>query len=117
MLTHSAASSTATTSPCTTRACPTQRLQAFDFFHFNPTMCRPVPVEFHPRAYVDVTDTIELKMAAIAAHASQFGARGLEAEMYRDVARINGRMVGVKYAEGIDVGAHAARMRAFSCWR
>lgn len=82
----------------------TQRLKPFDFFHFNPTMCRPVPVQFHPRAYVDVTNTIDLKMEAIAAHVSQFGARGLEAEMYRDLARLTGRMVGVKYAEGIDVG-------------
>jgi N-acetylglucosamine malate deacetylase 1 len=82
----------------------TQRLKPFDFFHFNPTMCRPVPVQFHPRAYVDVSTTIDLKMQAIAAHTSQFGARGLEAEMYRDLARLTGRMVGVKYAEGIDVG-------------
>ena len=82
----------------------TQRLKLFDFFQFNPTMTRAVPVSFHPRAYIDVTSTIELKMQAIAAHASQFGARGLEAEMYRDLARLNGRMVGVKYAEGLDVG-------------
>jgi LmbE family N-acetylglucosaminyl deacetylase len=81
----------------------TQRLRPFDFFHFNPTMTRAVPVAFHPRAYVDVSTTIELKMQAIEAHASQFGARGLEAEMYRDLARLSGRMVGVKYAEGLDV--------------
>jgi LmbE family N-acetylglucosaminyl deacetylase len=61
-------------------------------------------VNFHPRAYVDVSGTIDTKMAAIEAHVSQFGARGLEAEMYRDLARLTGRMVGVKYAEGIDVG-------------
>jgi LmbE family N-acetylglucosaminyl deacetylase len=82
----------------------TQRLKPFDFFHFNPTMCRPVPVEFHPRAYVDVTETMGTKMAAIAAHVSQFGSRGLDSEMYLDLARLTGRMVGVKYAEGIDVG-------------
>ena len=82
----------------------TQRLKNFDFFHFNPTMTRAVPVAFHPRAYVDVTETIELKMQAIEAHASQFGARGLDTELFRDVARLNGRMVGVKYAEGLDVG-------------
>ena len=82
----------------------TQRLKAFDFFHFNPTMCRPVPVEFHPRAYVDITDSIDLKMKSIEAHASQFGSRGLDSEMYRDLARLTGRMVGVKYAEGLDVG-------------
>jgi len=82
----------------------TQRLKNFDFFHFNPTMTRAVPVAFHPRAYVDVTETIELKMQAIEAHASQFGARGLDTELFRDVARLNGRMAGVKYAEGLDVG-------------
>jgi LmbE family N-acetylglucosaminyl deacetylase len=81
----------------------TQRLRPFDFFNFNPTMCRPVPISFHPRAYIDVTETIELKVQAIAAHASQFGSRGLDSEMYLDLARLNGRMVGVKYAEGIDV--------------
>jgi LmbE family N-acetylglucosaminyl deacetylase len=82
----------------------TQRLKAFDLFHFNPTMVRPVPVAFYPRAYVDVSETIELKMQAIEAHSSQFGSRGLDSELYRDVARVNGRMVGVKYAEGLDVG-------------
>jgi LmbE family N-acetylglucosaminyl deacetylase len=82
----------------------TQRLHAFDFFHFNPTMCRPVPVAFYPRAYVDVSETIDVKMQAIEAHASQFGSRGLDSEMYREIARMNGRMVGVKYAEGLDVG-------------
>jgi N-acetylglucosamine malate deacetylase 1 len=81
-----------------------QRLKPFDLFHFNPTMCRPVPTPFHPRAYVDVSETIDTKMRAIEAHASQFGSRGLDTEMYRDIARMNGRMVGVKYAEGLDVG-------------
>jgi LmbE family N-acetylglucosaminyl deacetylase len=81
----------------------TQRLKFFDFFHFSPTMTRAVPVTFHPRAYIDVSDTIELKMKAIEAHLSQFGGRGLDSEMYRDLARLNGRMVGVKYAEGLDV--------------
>lgn len=82
----------------------TQRLKPFDLFHFGPTMTRAVPVPFHPRAYIDVSTTLETKMQAIQAHASQFGARGLEAEMYRDLARLNGRMVGVKYAEGLDIG-------------
>jgi LmbE family N-acetylglucosaminyl deacetylase len=81
----------------------TQRLQPFDFLHFNPTMIRAVPVSFHPRAYVDVSSTMELKMQAIEAHASQFGSRNLDGEMWRDLARLNGRMVGVKYAEGLDV--------------
>ncbi len=82
----------------------TQRLSQFDFFSYSPTMCRPVPVQFHPRLYVNVSDTIDTKMAAIQAHSSQFGCRGISTELYRDVARLNGRMVGVDYAEGLDVG-------------
>ena len=81
-----------------------QRLQYFDFFTYHPNFCRPVPVPFHPRAYVDITDTIETKMRAIAAHQSQFKCRGLGIDIYRDIARLNGRMVGVQYAEGLDVG-------------
>ena len=82
---------------------PTQRLRYFDFFSYHPTNCRPVPVQFHPRAYVDVSDTIDAKMHAISAHASQFGGRGLDTEMYREFAHVQGRMIGVPYAEGLDV--------------
>ena len=86
------------------QAClPTQRLSHFDFFCYHPTNCRPLPVRFHPRAYVDITDTIDAKMHAITAHASQFGGRGLDTEMYREFAHLQGRMVGVPYAEGLDV--------------
>ena len=82
---------------------PTQRLRYFDFFCFQPSMCRPVPISFHPRAYVDVSDTIDTKMQAIMAHESQFGCRRLSTEMYREFAHVQGRLVGVEYAEGLDV--------------
>jgi LmbE family N-acetylglucosaminyl deacetylase len=82
---------------------PTQRLACFDFFSYHPTNCRPVPIAFHPRAYVDVSETIDAKMHAITAHASQFGGRGLDTEMYREFAHVQGRMIGVPYAEGLDV--------------
>jgi LmbE family N-acetylglucosaminyl deacetylase len=82
---------------------PTQRLAYFDFFSYHPTNCRPVPVQFHPRAYVDVTETIDAKMHSITAHASQFGGRGLDTEMYREHAHVQGRIIGVPYAEGLDV--------------
>ena len=81
-----------------------QRLQPFDFFTYQPSFCRPVPVPFQPRVYVDITDTLDTKLRAIEAHHSQFHGRGLDTEMYRDIARLNGRMVGVAYAEGLDVG-------------
>jgi len=82
---------------------PTQRLAHFDLYSYHPTNCRPVPVEFHPSAYVDISDTIDQKMHAISAHASQFGGRGLDTEMYREFAHMQGRMIGVPYAEGLDV--------------
>jgi LmbE family N-acetylglucosaminyl deacetylase len=81
-----------------------QRLRYFDFFTYQPNFCRPVPIAFHPRAYVDISDTIETKMRAIEAHQSQFQCRGLDTQMYRDIARMNGRMAGVQYAEGLDIG-------------
>ena len=81
-----------------------QRLRYFDFFTYQPNFCRPVPIAFHPRAYVDISDTIETKMRAIEAHQSQFQCRGLDTAMYRDIARMNGRMAGVQYAEGLDIG-------------
>jgi LmbE family N-acetylglucosaminyl deacetylase len=83
---------------------PTQRLAHFDFFSYHPTNCRPVPIAFHPRAYFDISDTIDAKMHSITAHASQFGGRGLDTEMYREFAHVQGRMIGVPYAEGVDVG-------------
>jgi LmbE family N-acetylglucosaminyl deacetylase len=83
---------------------PSQRLHDFDFYSYLPTMVRPVPVPFQPRAYIDVSSTIEVKIASIAAHRSQFGSRGLSFDYYRDIARLNGRMCGVQYAEGLDIG-------------
>jgi LmbE family N-acetylglucosaminyl deacetylase len=84
-------------------ALPTQRIAYFDFFCFQPSMCRPVPTAFHPRAYVDVSDTIDTKIQAIRAHVSQFGCRSLSTDMYREFAHLQGRLVGVDYAEGLDV--------------
>ncbi len=84
-------------------AVSTQRLSQFDFFSYLPTMCRPVPVAFQPRAYIDISHTIGAKIDAIAAHPSQFGARGITFDLYRDIARLNGRLCGVEYAEGLDI--------------
>ena len=82
---------------------PTQRLRYFDLFSYHPTNCRPVPIAFHPKAYVDVSSTIDAKMHSITAHSSQFGERGLDTTMYREFAHVQGRMIGVDYAEGLDV--------------
>jgi LmbE family N-acetylglucosaminyl deacetylase len=80
-----------------------QRIAPFDLYCYVPTMTRPVPVPFEPNAYVDISGTIDVKLAAIAAHKSQFYSRGMAFDFYRDIARVTGRMVGVEYAEGLDV--------------
>ena len=46
---------------------------------------------------------LDTKLKAIATHKSQFYSRGLAFEFYRDIARVNGRMVGVEYAEGLAI--------------
>ena len=84
-------------------ALATQRLQFFDLFCYYPTNCRPVQTAFLPRVYVNVSQTIDTKIEAIEAHASQFGCRGLGFDIYRETARSQGRIVGVDYAEGLDV--------------
>jgi LmbE family N-acetylglucosaminyl deacetylase len=90
------------------QAClPVQRRAPFDFFSYHPTNCYPVPVNFHPNVYVDISDTIDAKMHAITAHASQFQGRGLDTEIYREYAHVQGRIIGAGYAEGLD----AMRMR------
>jgi LmbE family N-acetylglucosaminyl deacetylase len=81
-----------------------QRLRYFDFFTYAPSVCRPVPTAFQPRAFVDISDAIDTKMRAIEAHASQFALRGIATDVFRDMARLTGRLVGVQYAEGLDVG-------------
>jgi LmbE family N-acetylglucosaminyl deacetylase len=51
-----------------------------------------------PNYYVDITSTIETKIAALRAHASQVRSEGLE-ERIRARARLVGQEIGVEYAE------------------
>ena len=54
-------------------------------------------------AYIDISDTIEEKMRAINVHSTQFDARGLKTERYREASVLTGRIVGVGYAEGVEI--------------
>jgi LmbE family N-acetylglucosaminyl deacetylase len=80
-----------------------QRLRQFDCFSYHPNFCRPVPVRFEPHVYVDISTTIEMKMAAIDAHQSQFAGRGIGTDIFREIAHMTGRFVGVPYAEGLEI--------------
>lgn len=79
------------------------RLGGMDGYCYQPCSCRPGPLVFTPRAFVDIGATLALKMEAIEAHQSQFRARGLDTEFLRDAARFYGRQAGVTYAEGFEV--------------
>jgi len=80
-----------------------QRLEYFDLFCYSPTSTHEIHIAFQPHAYVDISDTIEMKMAAIRAHSSQFSRRGLGTEHFRQMSSRFGQMVGVDYAEGLEV--------------
>lgn len=80
-----------------------QRLRYFDIFCYSPTSCHAVNIAFYPHAYIDISDTIEVKMRAIRVHSSQFDSRGLNTERYREADGRMGRIVGVDYAEGVEV--------------
>lgn len=80
-----------------------QRLSYFDIFCYSPTSCHAVNIPFFPQAYFDITATIDAKMKAIRVHSSQFDSRGLNTERYREADAAIGRIVGVPYAEGMEI--------------
>ena len=80
-----------------------QRLAFMDFYSYYPTSTRPVQVNFNPQVFVDVSDTIELKLEAVSAHPSQFSQRGLRVDFLKDIARAYGKLAGVDYAEGLEL--------------
>ena len=80
-----------------------QRLRYFDIFCYSPTSCHSVNIAFQPHAYIDISDTIEEKMKAIRTHSTQFERRGLRTEHYREASNRTGSIVGVDYAEGVEV--------------
>jgi LmbE family N-acetylglucosaminyl deacetylase len=80
-----------------------QRLRYFDIFCYSPTSSHVVNIAFHPHAFIDISDVIEDKMRAIRSHSSQFDRRGFKTEHYREASNRTGRIVGVEYAEGLEV--------------
>jgi LmbE family N-acetylglucosaminyl deacetylase len=81
----------------------TMRLRPMDVYFYTPSTCKPVVHEWQPRIWVDITATLDRKIAAIAAHDSQFGGRGFCVDYFREKAHWHGMPVGMQYAEGLDV--------------
>lgn len=80
-----------------------QRLRYFDIYCYSPTSSYNVNIAFSPHIYIDITDTIDLKMKAIHVHSSQFEKRDLKTEHYRRACARVGEAVGMEYAEGLEV--------------
>jgi LmbE family N-acetylglucosaminyl deacetylase len=80
-----------------------QRLHYFDLFCYGPTSVLPVNINFSPQMYIDITSTIKQKMDAIKAHGTQFKERHLGTEHYLETANRAGRLIGVDYAEGLEI--------------
>lgn len=80
-----------------------QRLGYFDFFCYSPTTSREMNIPFAPQAFVDISSKIDTKMTAINTHDSQFGHRGLSTDHFREHDRLNGQIIGVDYAEGLEI--------------
>jgi N-acetylglucosamine malate deacetylase 1 len=79
------------------------RLRPMDLYFYGPSTCKPTIHQWQPRIWVDIAETIDAKLEAIAAHESQFGRRGICVNGFRDQARALGAPVGLAYAEGLDL--------------
>jgi LmbE family N-acetylglucosaminyl deacetylase len=55
------------------------------------------------QCFADISETIDLKLQAIGAHATQVDGGKFDLEATRDLARAMGRISGVQYAESYDV--------------
>jgi LmbE family N-acetylglucosaminyl deacetylase len=79
------------------------RLRPMDVYLMQPTSCKPVLHAWQARIWVDIGETLETKIRAIAAHESQFGRRGICLDTFRQMARSQGLPMRIGYAEGHDV--------------
>lgn len=80
-----------------------QRLRYFDLFCYPPTSCHAINVPFSAHAYIDISDVIDAKMKAIRMHSTQFSRRGLKTDHYREASSQVGKIVGVPYAEALEI--------------
>ena len=80
-----------------------QRVKYFDHYCYSPTSCRPMNIPFSATGFVDISDTFDIKMNSIQAHASQFEQRALNYNHVQELNQHNGLLIGVKYAEGFQI--------------
>ena len=74
-----------------------------DLFCFTSTPELNAASNFLGQGFADITDTLEVKLRAVAAHASQVVKGSVNVESCRDLARALGRLSGAHYAEAYEV--------------
>lgn len=87
-----------------TAAAALQRLGRFDYWRYATSSEATRAAPFEPSLYVDISSSIDAKMAAVEEHRSQFKKRGRDGSILRERARQAGRLAGVDYAEPFEVG-------------
>lgn len=58
---------------------------------------------FFGQCFADITDTLDVKLQAVAAHRSQLERHSVDLDVCRDLARALGRLSGSTYAESYEV--------------
>ncbi len=74
-----------------------------DLLAFTSTPELNASSNFLGECFADITETLEVKLAAVGAHASQVAKKTVDVESCRDLARALGRIAGMRYAEAYEV--------------
>jgi LmbE family N-acetylglucosaminyl deacetylase len=74
-----------------------------DLLAFTSTPELNASSNFLGQGFADITDSLEVKLAAVSAHATQVSKGSVDVESCRDLARALGRLSGVRYAEAYEV--------------
>jgi LmbE family N-acetylglucosaminyl deacetylase len=74
-----------------------------DLLAFTSTPELNAASNFLGECFADISETIEVKLEAVAAHRSQVAKKSVDVESCRDLARALGRLSGVRYAECFEV--------------
>jgi LmbE family N-acetylglucosaminyl deacetylase len=74
-----------------------------DLLAFTSTPELNAASNFLGQCFADISETLDVKLAAVAAHATQVEKKSVDVDSCRDLARALGRLSGVRYAEAYEV--------------
>lgn len=74
-----------------------------DLLAFTSTPELNAASHFLGECFADISETMDVKLSAVAAHATQVAKGGVDLDSCRDIARALGRLSGVRFAEAYEV--------------